>query len=277
MPDEAAPPRHRREPFDRTSETARAGDRSWDEGTYRRRILVRTDDTTTVGELEDDFHHFAIELEHPDGVITDVRALAVRHPWDVCASADDPIRAVIGTAVTDDPSVLGHLEARHNCTHVFDLAGLAVAHAGRPDVTRCFDAAVTDPDDTGGRTATLWVDGGLALHWELDQRAVVGPDRWAGIPLWKGFMRWATTQLDGPTAEAALVLRRAIDISRGRMDDLDLYRSNTELNHILDGICHAYTPENRDIGVRITGSARDFSERPELLLADFESRNPTNA
>jgi hypothetical protein len=42
----------------------------------------------------------------------------------------------------------------------------------------------------------------------------------------------------------------------------------------MTGICHAFTPENNERGVRLVGSARDFTDQPELLLADFDDRNP---
>lgn len=268
------PPRDRRPRFDRRDETRRAGDRPWGDGVYRRRIEIRrVTDSRVVGELEDDFHHFAITVDHDDTAVTAVSAEGIRHPWDLCAEADQPIQAVIGTELRDDPAVLGHLDARANCTHLFDLAGLVVAHTARPDTRRCFDAEVTDPDEDGNRAAHLWVDGTTTLEWQLHQREVIGPEQWQGIPLWNGFMRWALTELDSATAEAAIVLRRVIDISRGRMQDLDDYRSNAELAGFMTGICHAFTPENRERGVRLTGSARDFTDRPELLLADFDDRN----
>lgn len=273
--DSPPPPRDRRPRFDRRDETSTAGSRPWGDGVYRRRIDLRNDGRCVVGELEDDFHHFAVELDHADARVTELRAEGVRHPWDVCASADEPIQAVVGTRVVDDPAALAPLDARANCTHLFDLVGLAVAHAARPAGRRRFEAEVTDPDPTGARRAHLWVDDRLALRWDLERREVVGPDGWAGIPLWKGFMRWALAELDPPTAESAIVLRRAIDISRGRMQDLDDYRSNAELAGFMTGICHAFTPENAERGVRLTGSARDFTDRPELLLADFDDRNPT--
>ena len=270
------PPRDRRPRFDRRDETRRAGDRPWGDGVYRRRIDIhRADGDCVIGELEDDFHHFALTVDHDAAAVTAVSAEGIRHPWDLCAEADQPIQAIVGTALRDDPAVLGELDARANCTHLFDLAGLVVAHAARPSTGRRFDAEVADPDDDGNRVARLWVDGSLVLEWQLREREVVGPDRWAGIPLWKGFMRWARTELDTPTAEAAIVLRRAVDISRGRMQDLDDYRSNAELAGFMTGICHAFTLENRERGVRLTGSARDFTDQPELLLADFDDRNPS--
>ncbi|NDH84724.1 MAG: hypothetical protein EBY65_07635, partial [Acidimicrobiia bacterium] len=152
--------------------------------------------------------------------------------------------------------------------------GLVVAHAARSTTERRFEAEVTDPDEHGDRTARLWVDGDLRIEWAMRQRDIVGPDRWTGAPLWSGFMGWALAELDDATAEAAIVLRRAVDISRGRMQDLDDYRSNAELAGFMTGICHAFTPENNERGVRLVGSARDFTDQPELLLADFDDRNP---
>ena len=273
--DSNPPPRDRRPRFDRRDETIRAGERTWGDGIYRRRIDVhRVGDGTVVGELEDDFHHFAITVDHDASRVTAVAAEGIRHPWDVCAEADQPIQAIVGATLVDEPSVLGELDARANCTHLFDLAGLTVAHAARSVDVRRFEAEVTDPDDAGNRRARLWIDDALTLEWLLHNREVVGPDRWAGIPLWKGFMRWALAELDTATAEGAIVLRRAIDISRGRMQDLDDYRSNAELAGFMTGICHAFTPENNERGVRLVGSARDFTDQPELLLADFDDRNP---
>ena len=269
------PPQDRRARFDRRIETQRAGDRPWGDGIYRRRITVRrTGPTTVVGELEDDFHHFGVQIDHDDTEITAIAADAERHPWDICAEADRPIRTIIGTTLRDHPSVLSEHDARANCTHLFDLTGLVVAHAARSTTERRFEAEVTDPDEHGDRTARLWVDGDLTIEWAMRQRDIVGPDRWAGAPLWNGFMGWALTELDDATAEAAIVLRRAVDISRGRMQDLDDYRSNAELAGFMTGICHAFTPENNERGVRLVGSARDFTDQPELLLADFDDRNP---
>lgn len=274
MPSSPPPPPHvRRARFDRRDETQRAGDRPWGDGVYRRRItLRRTGPTTVVGELEDDFHHFGVKIGHDAASVTSIGAMTERHPWDVCAEADQPIQAVVGTTLRDHPTVLADHDARTNCTHLFDLTGLAVAHAARRETERRFDAEVTDPTENGDRTARLWIDDDLALEWALRQREVVGPERWAGIPLWKGFMGWALAELDGPAAEAAIVLRRAVDISRGRMQDLDDYRTNAELAGFMTGVCHAFTPANNERGVRLVGSARDFTDRPELLLADFDER-----
>ena len=70
----STPPQDRRARFDRRIETQRAGDRPWGDGIYRRRITVRrTGPATVVGELEDDFHHFGVQIDHDDTEITALR------------------------------------------------------------------------------------------------------------------------------------------------------------------------------------------------------------
>ena len=109
----------------------RAGERAW-------------------GELEDDFHHFRVELRHDGSLVTDVVGSGLRSPWTTCLDAGVPLRALVGTRLTTGPLALSHLDARQNCTHMFDLAGLIVTHAARGvDGDRVYDIAVDDP--AGGR------------------------------------------------------------------------------------------------------------------------------
>ena len=101
--DLAPPPRAQRQRFDRRDETVTAGSRPWGDGIYRRRIELRHDNERVIGELEDDFHHFAVALDHDGEIVTAIRAEGVRHPWDVCADADPPIQTVVGTKIVDIP------------------------------------------------------------------------------------------------------------------------------------------------------------------------------
>ena len=77
---------------------------------------------------------------------------------------------------------------------------------------------------------------------------------------------------DDDAAEAAIVLRRAIDISRGRQMDLDTFDSAEPLLPMMDGICYSMTTERAPVAIRRKGSARDFSDHPGMLLADFDAR-----
>ena len=62
-------------------------------------------------------------------------------------------------------AVGGYATARHNCTHMFDLAGLVVAHTQRDAEERQYDFEATDwtKPDLDNRF-TVWRDGEQVLH-----------------------------------------------------------------------------------------------------------------
>lgn len=269
------PPRDRRPAFDRRDHTPRLWERDGTPGTYRRRIHLRSGDEGRVtGELEDDFHHFRVELRHDGAEIIAVTGSGLRAPWTTCLSAGDPLQTLVGTRLQTGPAALGDLDARQNCTHMFDLAGLLVAHGGRRSAgDRVYDMAVDDTDPASGeRFARLWRDGEALLEWRLRDREVLAPDEWRDAPLWSGFIAWAAASLDDELAEAAVALRRTITISMGRLDDLDRMETAAPLRPLMEGICHTMQEAHVELAVRHKGSARDFSDRPELLLADFDDR-----
>lgn len=270
----SAPRRGRRPTFDRRDEAPRASERRYGDGTYRRRVLVRRDGERAWGELEDDFHHFRVELTHDGTAVIDVAGSGVRSPWTTCLGAGEPLLALIGTALAVGPLALSHLDARRNCTHMFDLAGLVVTHAARgDDGERVYDVAIDDQtSDTGERNARLWRDGELVLDWRLAGRTVLAPADWVDAPLWDRFIPWAGRELDADLGEAAVALRRACDIAMGRQADLDLFDSAAELEHGMSGICHSFQPETAPLAIRHKGSGRDFTDHGDLLLADFEQR-----
>ena len=63
-------------------------------------------------------------------------------------------------------------------------------------------------------------------------------------------------------AEAALILRRAIFISAGRVANLDAARSSQA-----SGACYTTNPDRAPTAFRVVGSTQDFEGRPEALLS----------
>lgn len=161
-----------------------------------------------------------------------------------------------------------HAVARQNCTHLFDLAGLAVAHAARADRgKRTYDVAIDDRVDN--RTnPRLWRDGDLVLDWDLDGRTLTSPPPFDDVSLRGGFLAWAEQNLDPDLAEAASVLRRACDISLGRIMDLDLFGTADLLGDQVRGSCHSFQPETIGHAVRVKGQTRDFTDDADALLRD---------
>jgi hypothetical protein len=233
-------------------------------GAYRRSIVVSASADTVTSELEDDFHHFRVSITHDGARVTGVDAEGIRFPWATCPQAADALQPLVGMALSFRSTAVGDVvSARDNCTHQFDLAGLAVAHAARgARGERRYDVTVRDPKN-GRRQATVvrsGTEGGLTLDWVVDDNTIVAPPHLAGRPLRGGFLEWAEQTLDADTAEAAIVLRRACYIAFGRRQDLDVYDDAVPLLGIMSGSCFTFRPERARTARRIKGSVRDFTD-----------------
>ncbi len=244
------------------------------EGSYRRRIrLTSTAPGTVEAGLEDDFHHFEVTLRHDGARVVDVDARAVRWPWSTCPAAAGPLRALIGMPLSPRCLAVGeHTDPHANYTHMFDLAGLAVAHAARGLPThavsrRQYDAAVPFGAVDGAPTQVeLRRNGEPVLVWTLQGRGIVDPPAFAGAPWHGGFFRWADRKLSIEDAEAAIVLRRSCEIGMGRGMDLDAIERADELGDFMNGVCYTMQPVVMNAAVRNKGTIRDFSETPDELL-----------
>ncbi len=243
-------------------------------GAYRRRIRVVIDGPGSVaGGLEDDFHYFQVQMRHDAGHVTAMEATSKRWPWTTCPGAAEPLRALVGMPLSPRCLAVGDwVDPRQNCTHMFDLAGLAVAHAARggPGGTvRQYDVAV--PYGAQGRRRTdvqLRRDGDLMLTWTLEGMACVDPPPYSEVRWRGGFLRWADEHLDPDVAEAAIVLRRACDIGMGRGMDLDAIPNALDLLDTQGRICHTMQPGIVERARRNRGTTRDYDGRVDELLAD---------
>jgi hypothetical protein len=236
-------------------------------GAYRRRILITASGDEVTAELEDDFHHFRVTIAHDGARVTDVRGEGVRFPWTTCPLAADQLVPLAGMPLSTRSTAVGEfVSARDNCTHMFDLAGLAVAHAARGGHRREYDVVVPDPVDER-RHVTLARDGSPLLSWDVDRTTILDPPPFAGRHLRGGFLAWAEQALDPETAEAAIVLRRACDIAHGRMQDLDIYDDARPLLQFMAGSCFTFQHGRGENALRMKGTIRDFTDHPERLLA----------
>jgi hypothetical protein len=213
--------------------------------------------------LEDDFHHFRVELTCQDQHILKVDGSAPRHPYSLCPGALEPLKALEGMPlVRKAHAVTRQTDANQQCTHMLELAGLAMAAVARGDQRRQYDIEV--PMRVDGRTQTrLWRDAELLLTWEVEGTTIVGPEPFTGVDLYQGLARWALQTLPEELAEAALALRRGTVISIGRMKNLDL-----EIHARPSGRCYAQQPVRAESALRQIGSTLDFSTRAEQLCAD---------
>lgn len=239
-------------------------------GVLRRRIEIATrpDVAGRGGEaravVEDDFHHFRVTVRHVEGRVAQAFTASLRFPTAICPLAGDQLRDLVGMPLaTSSAAVMEQTDARQQCTHMIDLAGLAVAAAARGTARRSYEAEV--PDRVGGRTlALLRRDGAEVLAWEMDGPTILGPGLYAGRGIGSGFTGWARASLSADEAEAALVLRRAVFISGGRGVELDAPGRRTGPI----GGCWTWQPERADRAVRMVGSTLDFTDRGQDLTVD---------
>jgi hypothetical protein len=234
-------------------------------GYFRRRIAVSSQDGGAQAWLEDDFHHFRVAIACHDGVVGGIEAEAIRHPWSLCPAAGAQLQALVGTPL--DPSlgtVLSRGDIRAHCTHMFDIACLAIASAARSIERRYFDMSVEDRVDDRS-IATLVRDDGLRLEWRVAGTEIVAPPDLAGTSLKKDFVSRATAILPLEIAEAAILLRRALFVSNGRNRDLD-QRATAAGSRNMGG-CFVMRPGIAEHALRMRGQTRDFSTTPALLLA----------
>jgi hypothetical protein len=234
---------------------------------FRRRILIATDPNLPGSRyraaLEDDFHHFRVELVVRNGLIASLQAQAPRHPYSLCPSASDQLQLLVGTAPeTSAHAVIRQVDQRQQCTHMLELSGLTAAAAARTLSQRRYDVEV--PLRVQGRTrACLNRDGIPLLSWDIQDMDIAAPAPYSGIGLRQGMARWALNNLPEDMAEAALVLRRCAVISIGKNRPLDAQKHARSTD-----ACYAQQHDRAPMAIRQVGSTWNFTWQPDQLCRD---------
>lgn len=234
---------------------------------FRRRLLIhaapQVPAATYRAVLEDDFHHFRVELVLHGGKITAAQGTAIRFPYSMCPSAAAQLEQLVGhEAMSCAHSVMRMVDPGQQCTHLLELAGLAAAVAALGLKQRHYEIDV--PLRVDGRTqARLSRDGLPLLCWDIDDLQITGPAPYTDLALGQGMARWALANLSEDEAEAALVLRRCAVISRGKGLPLD-----EQVHARPTGACFAQQVERAPLASRQIGSTWDFSTTPDRLCVD---------
>jgi len=237
--------------------------------TYHRKIRLVAVGNEVHADLVDNPHHFRVRLQHDGERVTALVSEAIRYPWTPCPEAARPLQALVGMPLSTRCNAVGeHARANQQCTHLFDLAGLAVAHAAAGRERRLYHCVVKGgPGEIAN--ATLQRDGELILDWEI--HGGFGASRLRGaapfedVPLTGGFMAWAQRELEPELAEAAIVLRRGCMIGGVRFFDLDEVSKAPEVGTV-QGQCFTYTPGRVEYAYRVRGTRRDFTSDPDRMF-----------
>lgn len=245
-------------------------------GSFNRRIVVLHRPFAGGGEaravLEDDFHHFRVTVRHEVEHVVHVDGEAVRTPYTLCQGALGRLPQLQGMRLGLVASAVARAtDATLQCTHLLDLAGLAIAASAAGRARRQYDIVVPDREHGLGGSAGLGEvtqpqllrDGQPLLSWLVQGATLTSPPHCAGVSLREGFARWALGSLTPDEAEAAIVLRRCTLISLGRHKKLD-----AQTHAVPTGHCYAQQPERATLALRIVGSTLDFTKRADSLCAD---------
>ncbi len=236
-------------------------------GIFRRRIRLCAEGRLVGVELEDNNHGFRVRVRHDGDAVTAVEVDSVRYPFGTCPEAVRPLQCIVGHRLADGVAALRQrLDAGEHCTHMFDLAMLALAHAGRGDERFEYEIAVHDETAEPAR-AEIRRDGKLVHTWRAQSRCIVDPPELAGRPLARGFYAWASQTFDGDALEAAGALQRGYFVAQGRRQTFDPPHENPATADGMPlGACHSYSAGVVERAFRNGSNVRDFTHSPEKLL-----------
>lgn len=240
-------------------------------GVYRRHIRLNSKDGEVRADMEDDSHRFGVILKHDSKVVQSIEGLPLRTPWSLCPGAAELLKRLVGASLTDNPlGISRHTDAKQQCTHMFDLAGLAIAHATRPAGMREYRIEAPWYELNSQRNMILRRDGEVVACWTLIGSQLIEPEFLAGVGVRK-LLDWAGQNVnDTDDLEALFIMRRAVLISGSRIMDLDRIPNPEATGHGI-GACFVHQPVRIAIAQRNLGSTLDFTDRQEALLVDIPS------
>ncbi|WP_313802916.1 hypothetical protein [Sphingobium sp.] len=215
-----------------------------DDVLVRRSIALASPEAGVVTAwLEDNFHHFGVRLMHDGNRVTRIAAATIRFPWTTCGGAGQPLKALEGQALIARPDALSTLlPMQFQCTHLFELAALAMVHAAHGDVDRRYDMVVRKDSAFPGRhRGTMGRDGRDVLCMDIDGSMIQAPAAYSGHDLYKGFRKW----LAGFSDEEAVTLwlmRRLFWLSAGLVH---FKPRPVAAGTGMGALCHTYQPEQR--------------------------------
>jgi len=225
---------------------------------FRRRFRLTPEQRKVQAEVEDDFHCMSVIVRHDGEKALQIEPDMRRVPWTTCPGAIEQLRQTFaGTALA---LFAERGEKQSNCTHLHDLALLAVAHAfdSAPTV---YDILVSDPIDSR-RYAEIRRDGERVLGWTESQFHIVEPETAAGIRLDK--LRSWISKLAPELQEPARLLQWGNILANGRAIPLEKQSDATKM----PPNCYTFQPERAVVAKRV-GLIRDFSNTAAQPLDKF--------
>lgn len=228
---------------------------------FRRRFRILPGVGEVSAAVEDDFHRMTVTLRHDVTTILAADGRTIRAPWSTCPGAEQVLRdTFVGTPLAQ--AARRGLK-QENCTHLYDLALLAAAHAGEAEAL-VYDVLVSDPVDGVG-IAEIRSNGVPVLRWSLGGMDLTAPIDLAGTSLFA--LRDWIGQQDADRREAAKILQWACLIAHGRQIALAEQSDATRM----PPNCYTFQPDRARRAARI-GKIVDFSRGARQPLGSIKNR-----
>lgn len=216
---------------------------------FRRRFGMASGPGWVRSAVEDDYHCMRVTLHHDGKCVTAIQGEVLRAPWSTCPGASAQLQQTFTGVALDEFAARGEKQA--NCTHLYDLALLAAAHAFDPQPP-IYDVLVSDAVD-GQRVAEVRRNGERVLGWTEAAFQIVEPAELAGTRLDK--LRPWIDSLTPDRQEAARLLRWGNMMANGRQIPLENQSDATRM----PSNCYTFQPERKVVAQRV-GVIRDFSK-----------------
>jgi hypothetical protein len=211
---------------------------------FLRSVLIAAERDRACAEVSDRVHEFMVEIRHDGERVVAVDAEARRVPWTTCPGAIPLLRQFVGFPIGIRGGT-GIDQAQH-CTHMLDLARLAIAHGGETLRRRYEMEVEAGPDAIV--TARLHRDGALLLDWRLKGSVVVSPPSFAGHDTEVRSSWSPEVAADPDLVEAALLLRRSVWVHKRLPFSSDIQHA-TGMKH-MEGACYSFQPGRIEQGRR---------------------------
>lgn len=250
---------------------------NWGHGVTRRAIRLRGSEGRVDAALEDMRHAMTCTLRHDGQAVTAVDAGFHRYTLQICPGASEPLKAMIGLPLTmSTADFFANGRARQNCTHMLDLAWLAMRHACRGEVEWLYEVAIPDAP-SGPLRGALARNGTIVQEWDVDGNTIITPPVMAGQSVSGGLTRWLTGQsgFSELTIEECLILSKGFFMVGARRFELPEGPLTDGYRKAVTGACYGYSADRIENAIGLSGMGRDFSNRPDLLLSSLDHRIQT--
>jgi len=236
-------------------------------GEYRRAVFITSAENWASADMEDDQHRFGVDVIHDGSSVVSIDGRAIRTPWSSCAAATGVLQALRQLPLMASPfDVLRQVKQRLHCTHLLDLAALAIAAAARGNGQTRYDVALqlSKTDGIDRREGSITRNGAVVDHWLLENHVIRRPEPLSGLELARA-SRWEADHLrDLAAKDAIFIMRRAELVSGGRLVDLNVFDYAKDMDGLRD-VCFTFQSDQIDTARRNMGSTRDFSQAGDLL------------